>query len=333
MSKSRALVPAAEKPAALIELSSNAQKYLALSLADNTLIAYARCWRDFEAFCRKPRIRPLPCSPQIVIDYIVWLAELGLAVSTIDQRVAAIAYFHRAREFDDPTAPALVKQILSGIRRERAARGIHEKQATPLLREDLFHLAIALPDTLTGIRDRALIFTAFALARRESEIAALVVSDLKFLGSAREPNALQVRIRKSKTDQEGVGRTKRIPRLSELNELICPVRAMRLWLDEAHITSGAVFRKVDRHGKVWTRGINPRTVEMIVSRSMKMIGKEGHYTGHSPRAGFTSQAGDDGVPIQQIMDVTDHVAIQSALRYFRNQGTTTPLAIATALGD
>ena len=49
-----------------------------------------------------------------------------------------------------------------------------------------------------------------------------------------------VTLRRSKTDQEGIGRRVAIPR----GEIACPVAALRAWLDAAGITEGAIFRRI-----------------------------------------------------------------------------------------
>ena len=56
------------------------------------------------------------------------------------------------------------------------------------------------PGMLAGKRDRALLALGFAGAFRRSELVALEVDDLLEV-----PDGLRVRIRRSKTDQEGQG--------------------------------------------------------------------------------------------------------------------------------
>jgi site-specific recombinase XerD len=55
---------------------------------------------------------------------------------------------------------------------------------------------------LKGLRDRAILLLGFAGAFRRSELVALNVEDLEFCDGG-----LRVSIRKSKTDQEGLGTT------------------------------------------------------------------------------------------------------------------------------
>ena len=47
-------------------------------------------------------------------------------------------------------------------------------------------------------------------------------------------------LRRSKTDQEGLGRRVAIPR----GEIACPVAAVKAWLEAADIVEGAVFVRI-----------------------------------------------------------------------------------------
>jgi hypothetical protein len=74
---------------------------------------------------------------------------------------------------------------------------------------------------------------------RRSELVALDVRDLH----PRE-HGLAATIRRGKTDQEGHGRTIALPYPADPH--LCPVIALRRWLDTAEIERGAVFRRMRR---------------------------------------------------------------------------------------
>jgi integrase len=93
---------------------------------------------------------------------------------------------------------------------------------------------------LHSIRNKAIILLGFAGGFRRSEIVALNVSDLAF-----ESGSLRVTLRRSKTDQEGVGRT--IAIMPGENPTTCAVAAVRAWLKAAdleHDGDNPVFRMV-----------------------------------------------------------------------------------------
>jgi hypothetical protein len=98
---------------------------------------------------------------------------------------------------------------------------------------------------LASKRDRAHPAPRVRLAARRSELVALDVSDIEDC-----PEGLRVRIRKSKTDQEGIGATIAVCRGS----IAYPVTALRDWLAAANITEGPIFRPVGRAASSRTPG-------------------------------------------------------------------------------
>ena len=80
-----------------------------------------------------------------------------------------------------------------------------------------------LTDNLLGVRDRALLLIGFCGAFRGSELVALDAGDV-----AITRDGIVVKIRRSKTGQEGEGRKIGIPYGS--NPATCPVRALQDWL-------------------------------------------------------------------------------------------------------
>ena len=119
----------------------------------------------------------------------------------------------------------------------------------------------ALPDTLIGVRDRALLLVGYAGAFRRSELVALDVEDL-----VETDEGLVVTIRRSKTDQESAGRELGLPYGSQL--VTCPVRAVRRWRQVAAIDDGPLWRSIDRHGRMAGR-LSPAAI----SRSSCHLGR------------------------------------------------------------
>ena len=112
---------------------------------------------------------------------------------------------HAAAGFSSPasTRNLVVGDTLRGIKRTLGTAP-HRKDA--LLSADIRRLIKACPKNLLGTRDEALFLVSFAGAFRRSESVGLNVEDLK---SCRE--GLVCTLRRSKTDQEGVGRKVGIP--------------------------------------------------------------------------------------------------------------------------
>ena len=105
----------------------------------------------------------------------------------------------------------------------------------------------------------------------------------------RKEDSLIVTIRKSKTDQEGSGAKVGIPYGS--NPATCPVRSLKAWLEVSRIESEALFRSVDRHGRLGRKRISDKAVSDVVKKYARLAGLEpASYSGHSLRRGFATQA-------------------------------------------
>lgn len=316
------IVPRSPLPA--VRLNARTQVYVSKSKSKNTMRGYAADLIDFQTWCLNHNMRAIPAVPQTVVDYLTDLADSGLSVSTIQRRVAAIAFTHRTNNLDDPTTDQAVRVLMQGIRRTLTTA---PAQKSPITRDDLKVLLAHTTADLRGRRDRALLLIGFAGAFRRSELAALTLADVTF-----QPNGMYLRLRHSKTDQEGAGTTKHIPALE--NSPLCPVRALKAYLREAEIIDGAIFRKVDRWNHVGARAIDPDTVARIVKRLCQRAGMPVRdFAGHSLRSGFVTQATADGVDDWKIMRVTGHKSPAMLDRYNRDKGQGQESAIRRALGE
>ena len=151
------------------------------------------------------------------------------------------------------------------------------------------------------------------MAARRVELVGLDVDDLTWV-----PEGLRVRVRRSKTDQEGRGRTVGVPYASTLD--VCAVRAVREWLDAAEITEGPVFRGTSPRGDAVTaHRLTTRQVANVVGRAADRAGMEGRHAGHSLRAGFVTAAVRAGKPVKAVMQQTGHRTVEMIMRYVREQ--------------
>jgi site-specific recombinase XerD len=299
-----------ERPALPVELTGTlelAADFAKASKALATQTAYASDFRIFEAWCTARGLCALPATPAALCGFLADEATVGRRASTLGRRLAAIRYFHRAAGYDSPTGDEAVKATLSGIRRTIGAAPVRKRAAT----SDMVIAMSATGTSLRALRDRAIILLGFAGAFRRSELVALDVEDLE-----EAPEGLLVTIRRSKTDQEGIGRKVAIPR----GEIACPVVALRAWL-EAGITAGPVFRRVlnKRNQRLTQARLGPRNVATIVKAAVAKLGLESAaFAGHSLRAGFVTSAVKRGANLIKITDVTGHRSLEMLKTYSRD---------------
>ena len=221
----------------------------------------------------------LPSSDAQLAAYLAANAET-LSVATLVRRLAGISVAHEAHGLPNPVRSPLVRATMRGIRRER---GSAQGQAKPLLRDDLFAILAATGDGLKDIRDRALLLIGFAGGFRRAELVTLGCADIEHVRQG-----IVITLRRSKTDQEGVGRKIGIP-LGRTRW--CPVAALDRWLAAAGIEAGPVFRRVDRHGRASDESLSPEAVSLVVRERVAAAGFDpSGYSGHSLR-GHERRAG------------------------------------------
>jgi site-specific recombinase XerD len=165
--------------------------------AEATRRAYKSDFAQFRGWGDTKRIPALPASPEAVAAFLAAEANSGVKVATIGRRLAAIRYAHKLAGREPPTNSEAVKATLRAIRRSAGSAPARKAPATA----DKVLAMVAKTDTnLRGLRDRAILLLGFAGAFRRSELVALDVVDLEFCDGG-----LRVTIRKSKTNEEGLG--------------------------------------------------------------------------------------------------------------------------------
>jgi site-specific recombinase XerD len=222
--------------------------------------------KAFDAWCRRTNRIALPASPEVVADYLDARAGKGSAPASLGRYKASIAKIHQLLDLKDPTPAALVKLRLAAVRREK---GTAQKQARPLrfkgpVRDverdtarglNIRALLDSCADDLPGLRNRALLSTAYDTGLRASELVAVAVEHIE---EAIDPEARLLKIHRSKGDQEGQGATAFLsPRT---------VQAIAAWCEAAGISEGALFRRVQIRRYKARAAVKGRRLDSISGR-------------------------------------------------------------------
>jgi integrase len=288
--------------------SEQVRDFIRASKAESTIRGYRADWRGFCEWCESHGLCPLPASPETVASYIAECAA-RLKVGSIQRRLNAIAEAHKAVGVESPTHHAMVTNTMKGIRR---TKGTAPAQKAPTLTDDIRAMVDATDTGIIGSRDRAMVLLGFAGAFRRSELVGLDVEDCAF-----GKDGLTVTLRRSKTDQDGMGRKVGIPYGS--NPETCPVRTVQAWLEIACIATGPLFRSINRHGKVRAGRLSGIDVSRVVKKLAKRAGLDpAKYGGHSLRAGHATAAAIAGASERSIMNQTGHRSVQMVRRYIRD---------------
>lgn len=294
---------------AMADYAERAGDYARASKASSTRRAYASDMADFIAFAASHGVESIPADWRLIAAYATHMADRGLSIATIRRRMVAISQAHKTVGHDSPTAKKVVRDVIAGIAR---TKGLPPRRKDALSADLLRNAVLALSEgDLKAKRDRAIVLLGFAIAARRSELAALEVEDLRF-----DHRGLVVTIRRSKTDQEGIGAEIGVPYIT--NEGLCGARAVLAWLDAAGITCGPVFRTFSKTRVLQASRIDGADVARIVKRVTGLAGIAGDFAGHSLRAGFvTSAAASPGVSEVDIMRVSRHRSVAILRGYVR----------------
>jgi len=281
----------------------------------NTTKAYASDWKTWTEFTAEKNLPVDAATRGTFRGFVAWLWQRGGAPTTIDRKLTGTVVTLRREHHvvvnpdDVLAARELLRDYVSAAaEKQEAPRG--RGQAPALLLPDLRKVAAACPlDTLAGLRDRALVLIAFAIAARRSEPAGLCVRDIQD-----DPNGLVVDVRVSKT------RPRTVAVAYGSNPTTCPVRAWRAWAAAAGIAEdpGApAFQHVDRHGRM-LGAMTGQAVGQAVTRAGTRAGLTIKLTGHSVRAGLATEARRAGKSREAIAATTGHVPSSPVLdKYLR----------------
>lgn len=333
------------------EVAARIERSIASARSAATRRAYDSAWRQFETWCTASGHIPLPAHPATVAAYLVAAADTvtvegtrAYAPSTLSKWVAAIADRHRATGHDNPGGHEIVRATLAGIRRDYASAGERPRNPrAPLLTADITTIVDHARRTAAGWasevlerRDTALLLMGYTGAFRRSELVALECRDVH----RDRLDGAHVRVRHSKTDQDGTGTVKALPFTGRHQS--CPVCAWVRWLQivaafdtggrvavirllsravefDSHVCRGILptaekqsplFRSIRKNGNLSDTALSGAAVHAAIRRRAARAGFDPETVtqlgGHSLRAGFVTQAFRNGADAHAIMRQTGH---------------------------
>ena len=290
---------------ALAHHTGAAARYVEAGLtgAPNTARAYAAHLKRFSAWCTEHGFSALPAPVDALVGFCTHLAEAGKKVGALEQHCAAISKAHAVRGVDSPTDNKQFKIFMDGVRR---VHGVRQKQAPAFSIGQLKQLVRSLDvQTVTGLRDRAILLLGFTGAFRRSELTALNVQDLRFT-----EECLVVSMGKSKTNQLGDHEEKAIFYSPE--PAVCPIRSLKAWLEQLERSEGPVFVMLRKGNRLTINRLSDQTINTLVQRYLGP-----GYTAHSLRASFVTVAKLNGADDSKIMNQTKHKTSAMIRRYTR----------------
>lgn len=281
--------------AAIIESAGNSvaqwqqqhREFLAAATSDNTRRTYRSAIRHYLEWGGV-----LPADESTILRYLLAYSHL-LNPRTLALRLTALSQWHIHQSFSDPAATPNVRKTLLGIQRKN---GQPARKAKALPVEDLALIVAALKQqgTLKALRDSALLQIAYFGAYRRSEVVHLQVEHISW-----ESEGVLITLPRSKTDQKGEGITKAIP-FGE--QVCCPPSALRTWCRAADITSGSIFRSINKWGHIGADALNEASLNSILTAAAVLadLPYVPQLSSHSLRRGLATSAYRAGARFQDI---------------------------------
>lgn len=275
--------------------------------AQATIRAYKANFERFIEYCDSKEVLALPANKLDVADFIRHLSDSDLKSASIRIAVASISAIHRLNELPDPTTNPDVKIEL---RRMHRNLGRESKQAAGINAELLDKMVKSTDKTLRGIRDRALLLTAYDSMCRRSELVSLTVNDLII---DQKNRSVKIKLRRSKTDQDGLGRW--------LHLGIDSQKSILEWIKVSGIIDGMLFRGITRGEKI-TEGLSAaqinRIYKKIARRSKVDQSLVSNISGHSMRVGAAQDLLRSGASLPMMMQRGRWSKADTVMRYLEN---------------
>ena len=281
----------------LAEDSSAAEQLIVSVLAtltsEKTKQAYATALQDFVEWTAA---RGEPLSKPLVESWRGNLLGRGLSVSSVNQRLSAVRLLFRqaaergALSWEDTLQLCSVPNVKQGG--QRLGKWLTEKEAGRLL-------SVPDPQTLLGVRDRAILALLVACGLRRDELVRL------------ETRHLQIREERwVLLDLQGKGR-----RVRTVPVPLWVKQLLDRWLQESAITEGPLFRTLRKGGALGPQQpISEDLIYTLVRRGGEAIGHP-ELTPHDLRRTCAKLCRKAGGDLEQIQLLLGHASIQTTERY------------------
>lgn len=292
---------AAPAEAVALALAQHAQAARS-AYAPNTERALRADVAIFTSWCVATGFVSLPAMPGTVAVFVDSMGDVK-APATIRRYVSSIATFHRAARLPNPCQDEVVRLALKRLHR---ARGRAQTQAAPLTRDLVDRMLAAAGSVVRDSRNRALLAVAYDSLCRRSELVAVQLADLEMA----QHGEGTIKIRRSKTDQEGVGQVR----------YLAPdtMRHVAAWLSEAGHADGPLFRSVGKAGAIGgplDAGDVARVFKAMAAAAGIALELVATISGHSSRVGAAQDQVRYGVELPAVMQAGGWTSPTMVARY------------------
>ncbi|KAJ1130826.1 hypothetical protein NDU88_009173 [Pleurodeles waltl] len=205
-----------------------------LSVAPATRAKYKACFDRFTSLTQSWGVGDAHTPATGVHRFVLWAKDNGKSHAWVSSHLAAIAHFSKLRGEGDPTAGFPLRAALKGWARQEEKTHDHRAPIDLDMLRGLVEALSAICDTpyeelLFSVTFSLAFFGAFrtselvARSRSDASDRALIWADLK-MGQ----DMAELKVRRSKTDQRGLGVVVRLRVLGD--PVCCPIKLLRRYM-------------------------------------------------------------------------------------------------------
>ena len=230
---------------------------------------------------------------------------LGLAPASVNATLAALRGV-AAAAWNLGLLPVDDLERIRGVKSVRAqtlpaGRAVAPGELRALL------TACGADPTPAGTRDAALIATLYACGLRRAELAGLRLADYAS-ATADGPAELTV--------HAGKGHKDRVLPLEDN-----AADALDDWLAVRGRRPGALFLRINKHGRLWGPGLSAQAIYTILAKRTAQAGLAQTASPHDLRRTFISDLLDAGADIATVQQLAGHANVATTVRYDRRGET------------
>ncbi len=255
--------------------------------------SYDHAIREFiDWYCSEPR---LAFNKTVVTRYRITLEQRRYAPSTINLRLAAV----RRLAYEAADCGLLSPDLAAGIRRVKGTRRLGVRVGNWLTAEEGRHMIAAFgTSTPKERRNCAMIAVLIGCGLRRAEAAQLKLEDIQL----REGHWVIA-------DLNGKGgHIRTVPMPGWVKD------AIDRWVIPAGITSGPMFRAINKAGRTWGNGFTPKVIWSIVKEGAANCGLA-NLAPHDLRRTCARLCHQAGGELEQIQFLLGHVSVETTERY------------------
>ena len=238
----------------------------------------------------------------MVSQFIAHLFVQNLSPATIASYISAISFMHKANNFNDPTNSFIIQKILKGVQNLRG----HADSRLPITGQILQKLVVALPKVNTHVFQHTMLKSMFCLAfyaflrigeiavKNKNDIKVIMRNDIHFHYNNNIISGATIVMKKFKHSDH----PKTIFLPCDLDNPICPVQALKTYVDMAGHSEGPLFCFPCGSPVPYTFFCSNLKLALAFNNLDPKL-----YKGHSFRIGAATSAAARGVPLSVIQNM------------------------------